>query len=69
MNDDESHSLAPSGSTNATLLAGAVAAILMAILEKFGITFRAGFESAIAVLLAAAAGYLPKSGRRKREQP
>ena len=59
-----SSSFVPSNSTNMTLLGGAVASIIIGILGKYGITFQAGFEAALATLAAAALGYLPKSGRR-----
>lgn len=56
--------LAPSGSTNGTAVAGSVAAIIMYILSRYGITFPAGLESEIAILVAALGGYIPKSGRK-----
>jgi hypothetical protein len=56
--------MTPSNSTNGTAVAGALAAILMAILGKYNITFPAGIESAIAVVFATLGGYLPASGRK-----
>ena len=54
----------PSNSTNASLIGGAVATLLMYILGQKGITFPAGAEAALAVLVTAVAGYFPKSGRQ-----
>lgn len=55
---------APSNSTTASAVGGAVATIVIGILGQFHITFAPGFEAAIAVLVAVAAGYLPESGRK-----
>lgn len=57
-------SLVPSGSTQGSILAGALATVTMAILGKFHITFDAGVESALVVIFTVLGGYLPPSGRR-----
>ncbi len=62
-------SLLPSNSTNGTMIGGAVATLIMYGLSMKGITFPAGVESAIAVLISALAGYLPRSGRRHVDRP
>jgi hypothetical protein len=54
----------PSGSTNATGLAGACATLVIYLVSLKGITFPAGIESAIGVIFATLGGYLPKSGRQ-----
>ena len=54
----------PSNSTNATALGGAIATLVIGYLGTRGITFPAGYEAALAVVVATLAGYLPKSGRR-----
>lgn len=54
----------PSSSTTATAIGGAVASLAIMILGMKGVTFPAGAESAIAVLVATVAGYLPSSGRK-----
>ena len=56
--------LAPSGSTNATGIAGAITSLLIYGLSLKGINFPAGMEAAIAVLVATLVGYLPASGRK-----
>lgn len=56
-------SLVPSASTNATVLGGAIATLIIYYLGTRGMTLPAGAESAIAVIVAALAGYIPKSGR------
>ena len=57
-------SLAPSGSTNASLLGAALSTIVIYILSLKGINLPAGIESAVAGLVTVLAGYLPASGRR-----
>ena len=54
----------PSNSTNATAIGGAVASLVIMVLGMKGITFPAGGEAALAVLVATVAGYLPASGRK-----
>jgi hypothetical protein len=54
----------PSSSTTATAIGGAVASLSIMALARKGITFPAGAESALAVLVATVAGYLPSSGRK-----
>ncbi len=56
--------LTPSNSTNATAIGGALSALVIYCLSLKGITFPAGLESAVAVICATIAGYLPNSGRR-----
>lgn len=55
--------LLPSASTNATMIGGAAATLIIYILGAYGVTMPAGAESAVAVIVAALAGYIPKSGR------
>jgi uncharacterized membrane protein len=66
--NDEKHGFAPSNSTTASALGGAVAVIVIAVCAQFGIYFEAGVEAAIAVIAAAGLGYLPKSGRRPKPE-
>jgi hypothetical protein len=47
-----------------TLVGGAIATVVMAVLGRYGITFQAGVETAMSVIFAAALGYLPASGRK-----
>ncbi len=56
--------LTPSSSTNASLLGGAIATLIIFALGAKGITFPAGAEAALAVVVTALAGYIPKSGRQ-----
>lgn len=56
--------LAPSGSTNASLIAAFLAATIIWGLGQKGITFPAGYEALMAGAFTAAAGWLPKSGRK-----
>lgn len=56
--------LMPSGSTNASVLGGSLATLIIYILGYKGITFPAGAEAALAVLVTSLAGYIPKSGRQ-----
>jgi hypothetical protein len=56
--------LTPSGSTYGSITGGALATIVVIILDKFGIDFQAGFEAALAVVFTALGGYFPKSGRQ-----
>jgi hypothetical protein len=56
--------LTPSSSTNTSALGGAIAALIIFILGAKGITFPAGAEAAIAVIVTTIAGYIPKSGRQ-----
>jgi hypothetical protein len=56
--------LTPSNSTNATAVGGALATLIIYGLSLKGITFPPGAEAAVAVLVAAIAGYLPQSGRK-----
>ena len=69
MTDEQTqeYGFAPSGSTNATLIGGALAAITIGVLGKiYGIYFEAGFEAGLAVIFATLVGYLPKSGRLQK---
>lgn len=61
------HTLTPSASTGASTIAAFVAAAIIWALGQKKIFFPAGFEALMAGALAAAAGYLPRSGRRKRK--
>lgn len=54
----------PSASTVGSGVGGAVAALIIFILGRYNITFPAGAEAAIAVLVGTLAGYLPASGRK-----
>jgi hypothetical protein len=54
----------PSASTSASALGGAIAAMIIFILGAKGITFPAGAEAALAVIVTTLAGYIPKSGRQ-----
>lgn len=63
-NDPNNPGLAPSNSTSASVVGGALATLVIYVLSFKGITLPAGAESAVAVLITALAGYLPKSGRR-----
>ena len=56
--------LMPSDSTSLSGLGGAVAVIIIAALGAKGITFPAGMEAAIAVIVSTLLGYLPPSGRK-----
>jgi len=60
----QSPGLMPSGSTNASVLGGSIATFIIYILGAKGITFPAGAEAALAVIVTAIAGYIPKSGRQ-----
>ncbi len=61
---DDKISLQPSNSTTASALGGALAAITMAVLGHFNITFPAGIEASLAVVFCTLCGYLPSSGRQ-----
>jgi len=54
----------PNASTVATGTAGAVAALTIMVLAKYGITFPAGAEALLAVVVASIASYIPSSGRK-----
>lgn len=54
----------PTASTSASGIAGAAAALLIMILGMKGITFPAGAEALIAVVISFIAGYIPASGRK-----
>lgn len=54
----------PSGSTLGSSIGGAVAVIVIAILEGYHIPVSGSLAAAITTLCAALAGYLPASGRR-----
>ena len=54
----------PSNSTTASAAGGSLAAIIIYILSFKGITFPAGMEAALAVVISTLAGYLPASGRK-----
>ncbi len=56
--------LAPSNSTSASVVGGALATMIIYMLSMKGVVFPAGAESALAVLATALAGYLPASGRK-----
>ena len=64
---EPTHSLTPSNSTNASTIAAFVAAAIIWALGQKKIFFPAGFEALMAGALAALAGYLPRSGRRRRK--
>lgn len=55
--------LTPSGSTNMTVVGGSIASIIVWLLSLKGVFLPAGLEAAVATLVAALAGYIPKSGR------
>jgi hypothetical protein len=55
--------MTPSGSTTGSALGGALSAVIIYILGRYGITFPAGIEAAIAAIVATVIGYLPASGR------
>lgn len=55
---------APSTSTSASGIGAIVAALMFALLDKYGIHLDAGTEALVGGLMAALAGYLPKSGRK-----
>jgi hypothetical protein len=55
--------LAPSASTTYTALSGAVVALIMYGASLKGVTFPAGIESAMTVVVCSLIGYLPRSGR------
>lgn len=55
---------APSSSTVASAVGGALATITIAILGQMNIHFEAGVEAALAVLFSVVAGYIPPSGRQ-----
>jgi hypothetical protein len=63
---DQEHGLVPSGSTSGSMLAGAIATLVVVGFHMKGIDFPAGVEAALAVIFTALGGYLPKSGRRAR---
>ena len=54
----------PSDSTSMSAVGGAIATVIMAVLGSKGITFPAGMEAGIAVIVATLLGYLPPSGRK-----
>lgn len=54
----------PSNSTNASIIGGAIATLVIYSLGAKGITLPAGAEAAVAALASAIAGYFPASGRR-----
>lgn len=56
--------LTPSNSTNASLIGGALASLIIFFLGYKGMHLPAGLEAAVATLATAAAGYLPRSGRQ-----
>jgi hypothetical protein len=56
--------MTPSGSTTGSGIGGAVAAVVIFILGRYNITFPAGMEAAIAVLVSTLIGYIPASGRK-----
>lgn len=62
-NDTSKPGLNPSNSTSATALSGSVMVVLMYFLSVKGITFPAGVESAISIIVCTVIGYIPKSGR------
>lgn len=62
--DPQKPRLAPSNSTTASALGGALAAITMAVLGHFNITFPAGIEASLAVVFCTLCGYIPPSGRQ-----
>jgi hypothetical protein len=55
--------LAPSASTMASGLGGAVAVILVYVLSLKGIFLPAGVEAAVAWVVSTVAGYIPRAGR------
>lgn len=55
---------APTASTSAGGIAGSAAALIIMFLGMRGITFPAGAEAEIAVLIGFIASYLPASGRK-----
>ncbi len=57
------NNLTPSNSTNASLISGAITAIIIWYAGTKGITFPAGVEAGITGLVATLVGYLPQSGR------
>lgn len=59
------HGFTPSASTIATAGGALLAATIMLVLEQFGIHAPAGYEALLGGFIAAAAGYLPKSGRQR----
>lgn len=56
--------LQPSGSTIGSGLGGAVALVVIAILEGYHVPVSGSLAAAITTLCAALAGYLPASGRK-----
>jgi hypothetical protein len=54
----------PSGSTVGSGVGGAVAIIVIAVLESYHLPVSGALAAAITTLCAALAGYLPASGRR-----
>jgi hypothetical protein len=57
--------ITPSGSTTASAIGAFLAALIIWYLGTRKIFFPAGFEALLAGFIAALAGYLPRSGRRK----
>lgn len=56
--------LAPSSSTVASGLGGAVAVGVVWGLHLFGVNLPAGIEAGLAAILTALSGYLPATGRK-----
>ena len=54
----------PSGSTVGSGIGGAIAIIVIAILESYHIPVSGALAAAITTLCAGLAGYLPSSGRK-----
>lgn len=56
--------LAPSNSTNASILGAFVATTFIIICHNKGIDFPAGYEASMAGAVTILFGYIPKSGRK-----
>lgn len=62
--DPPSPGAMPTASTGAGGVAGAAAALIIMFLGQKGITFPAGAEALLAVVVSFIASYLPSSGRK-----
>jgi hypothetical protein len=63
---DDNHGLAPSSSTSASVFGAFLAATIVFALHAKGIDVPAGYEALLGGAMTAAAGYIPRSGRRPK---
>jgi len=65
---DDQHGLAPSNSTSASVFGAFLAATIVFAFHTKGIDFPAGYEALLGGAITAAAGYIPRSGRKPKAQ-